>query len=86
MSSGIRVVHLSAGWMSGAGHPFERHPAGVRDAVALDPDRLDASLDHLTLCCCEPGADEAGDHVAIEPMSDHKQFLSGAVRTAGEQF
>jgi hypothetical protein len=28
---------------------------------------------------------QVGDHVTFEPVSDHKQLLSGAVRTAGEQ-
>jgi c-di-AMP phosphodiesterase-like protein len=27
-----------------------------------------------------------GDHVAIEPMGEDKQFLGGAVRIAGEHF
>jgi hypothetical protein len=72
--------------MSGAGHPSSANRPSARDAVALDPDRFAASLNGLVPCSREAGADEAGDHVAIEPMGDHKQFLNGAVRTAGEQF
>ena len=29
--------------------------------------------------------DEGGNHVAIEPMGEHKQVLGDAVRNAGEQ-
>jgi hypothetical protein len=44
------------------------------------------SVDGLDPCRCKSGADEASDCVAIDPMGDYKQFLGGAVRTAGEQF
>jgi hypothetical protein len=29
---------------------------------------------------------EIGDHVAIEPMGEHKQIIGDAVRIAGEHF
>jgi len=65
---------------------FDHLPPRGRNPDPDDLDRLAASLDDLLVCCCKPGADEAGGQVAIEPMNDHKQFLSGAVRAAGEQF
>lgn len=71
---------------SKADRALDRPPAGVSDPDADNLDRLAASLDALALCCCKPGADEAGDHVAIEPMGEDKQFLGGAVRIAGEHF
>lgn len=65
--------------------PFECQPAGVRDAVAPDLDRLSASVDGLNPRRCESGADEARDCVTIDSMGDYKQFFGGAVRTAGKQ-
>ena len=57
----------------------------LRNPDADDLDRLSASLDHLTLCCCKPGADEAGDRRLPEAVAMHKQFLVGAMSAAGEQ-
>jgi len=65
---------------------FDRLPPRLRNPDSDDLDRLAASLHHITLFGREPGANEASDHIGIEPMSDLKQFLGGAVRTAGEQF
>jgi hypothetical protein len=65
---------------------FDRLPPRLRNPEAYDLDRLAASLHHVKLFGREPGSNEAGDNVGIEPMSDLKQFLGGAVRTAGEQF
>jgi hypothetical protein len=65
--------------------PFERHPARVRDAVALDSDRLAARPDRLVPRSYEPGADEAGDCVRTDPIDKYKRFLGGTVRIAGEQ-
>src|SRR5712671_6385334 len=65
--------------------PFERHPARVRDAVAIDSDRLAGCPDRLVPRSCEPGADEAGDRVRTDPIDKYQRFLGGTVRTAGEQ-
>jgi hypothetical protein len=51
---------------------FDRLPAGGSDPEANDLDRLGASLHGLVFCSSKPGAYEAGDHVAIEPMGAHK--------------
>jgi hypothetical protein len=64
--------------------PFERHPACVRDAVALDAHRLTASLDGLVPHSGKPFPDEASDYVTTDLMGE--QFVGGAVRTVGEQF
>jgi hypothetical protein len=53
--------------------PFDRLPPGFGDPDPDHLDRLAASLHHLALCCCQPGADE------------DEQFLVNAVPTAGEQ-
>jgi hypothetical protein len=63
---------------------FDRLPPDFGDPDPTDLDRLAASLHHLKLLGREPRVNEAGDHVGIEPMSDLKQFLGGAVRTAGK--
>src|SRR6266446_1917930 len=63
---------------------FYRLPAGGSDLEANDLNRLGASLHDLAFCSSKPGADEAGDHVAIEPMDAHKQCFSSAMRAAGE--
>ena len=52
----------------------ESFPPRRRDPYPDDLDRLAASLHYLMLFGREPGANEASDHVAFEPMSDHKQF------------
>jgi hypothetical protein len=56
---------------------------------ASDPntDDLDRSIANLHVLASwhrKPAADKASDHVAIEPMSEHEQFLSCALRIAGE--
>ncbi len=63
---------------------FYRLPAGGSDLETNDLDRLGAGLHGLAFCSSKPGADEAGDHVAIEPMGAHKQCLGSAMRAAGE--
>lgn len=45
--------------------------------------RLAASRDYLTLCCCKPGADEAGDHVAIVGDPDPSGLIRPAARPHG---
>jgi hypothetical protein len=63
---------------------FDCSPSSFGYPDPHDLDRLAASLHHLALCCCEPVADETGNHVAIEPVGDHEQLLGGAVWIAGE--
>ena len=58
---------------------------GIRDPDANDFDRPAASPHGLAPCCRKPRADEASDHVAIEPVGEHKQFLASALRIAYEQ-
>ncbi len=75
---------LLPGVHGGLPSSFDRLPPRLRNPDTDDLDRLAASLHHLKLLGREPRVNEAGDHVGIEPMSDLKQFLGGAVRTAGE--
>jgi len=58
----------------GGSSPFNRPAPRLRDPDTDDLDRLAASLHYLMLFGREPSPDEASDHVAFEPMSDHKQF------------
>jgi hypothetical protein len=67
------------------GLPSDRLPPGGRNPDPDDLDRLVASLDHLTLCCCEPGTDEADNRRPPEAVAMHKQFIVGAMPAAGEQ-
>jgi hypothetical protein len=46
---------------------------------------LGASLHSLAFCRRKPGADEVGDHVAIEAVGAHKQCLGSTTRADGEQ-
>jgi hypothetical protein len=64
--------------------PFERQPARVRDAIALESDRLAASPDGLVPYSCEPSTDEASDYVTADPIDAYERFLGGAVRAAGK--
>jgi hypothetical protein len=64
---------------------FEHSSAVVRDTDPDDLDRLAASLDHLSLYCCEPSADETDDRRPPEAVAMHNQFLVDAMPTAGEQ-
>jgi hypothetical protein len=83
---GLGCLGTSTRWTDEPDRPsFERHPARVRDAVALAASRLAASPDGLIPRSGETCADEAGDCVTTDPMDDHEQFTSGAVRTVGEQ-
>ena len=60
---------------------FDRLPPDFGDPDPTDLDRLAASLDYLTVCCCEPGA-EADKHLPLEAMAMDEQLLVGAVRRA----
>jgi len=44
------------------------------------------SLDDLSICCCQPGADKTDDRRPPEVVAMHKQFLVYAVPATGEQF
>jgi hypothetical protein len=44
-----------------------------------------ASLHVLAPRHRKSAVDKASDHVAIEPMGEYEEFLSGALRIAGEQ-
>jgi hypothetical protein len=65
---------------------FDRLPPGIGDSDSPDLDRLAASLDHLTLCCCGPATDESGQYPTHQAVAEREQFLVRAVPTAGEQF
>jgi hypothetical protein len=41
--------------------PFDHLPPSGRNPNPDDLDRLAARLDDLSICCCKPVADEAGD-------------------------
>src|SRR5258708_20352269 len=56
----------------------------ARDPDADDLNRSAASFHVLAPRRCKPAVDKASDHVAIEPMNQHEQFLSCALRIAGE--
>jgi hypothetical protein len=64
---------------------FDRLSPDFGDPDPTDLDRLAASLDYLTLCCCEPGTDEADKHLPLEAVAMDEQLLVGAVPAAGEQ-
>jgi Ku protein len=59
---------------------FDRLPTGFSDPDANDLDRLAASLDGLALCCCEPGADEAGEHSTCESVGQPQPPSEGPHR------
>ena len=63
----------------------ERSVPRVSDSNADDLDRSAASLHVLKPRHCKPAFDEVSDHVAVEPMNEHKQLICGALRIAGEQ-
>jgi hypothetical protein len=87
MPLGCCCLGLSTRWTNEPGwRPFERHPACVRDTVALDANRLTASPDGLVSHSCEPRRDEAGDYVTTDLIDEYKHFIGGAVRIVGEQF
>jgi hypothetical protein len=56
------------------------------DPDADDFDRSAASLHVLTPRHRKSAADKTSDHVAVEPMDDHEQLLSGTFWVAGEEF
>jgi hypothetical protein len=62
---------------------FDRPPAGVGDAVALDHDLSAAHPHGLALCRGEPLADQVGQHVDGEAIGEKPRF-GVAAWTAGE--
>jgi hypothetical protein len=64
--------------------PLARLPAGLSNRDMGGLDHLVASLDDHALCCCEPGADEAGNRIAIELLDEHERFLAGVAPVAGK--
>src|SRR5260221_14745532 len=65
-------------------HSSIARPAGVADAVALDPDRSAAHPQGLALRCGEPLADQVGQHVDGEAIGEKPRF-GVAAWTAGEE-
>jgi hypothetical protein len=63
---------------------FERHPAGIGDAVALDPDLSTAHPQGPVLRRGEPLADQVGQHVDGEAIGEQSPF-GVAAWTAGEE-
>src|SRR6266481_1857115 len=63
---------------------FNRPPAGVADAVALDPDRSAAHPQGLALRRGEPLADQVGQRVDGEAIGEQSPF-GVAAWTAGEE-
>jgi hypothetical protein len=61
---------------------FEHPPAGIRDAIALDPDVLAAHPQGLALRRGEPLADQVGQHVEGEAIGEKPRF-GVAAWTAG---
>jgi DNA-binding CsgD family transcriptional regulator len=57
--------------------PFDRLLACFSDRDTHDLDHLVASFEDHALCCCESGADEAGDRIAIEVLDEHERLLAG---------
>jgi hypothetical protein len=64
---------------------FDRLPPGGEDSDPTDLDRLAASLDYLTLCCCEPATEECGQLPTVEAVAEREPFLVRAVPAAGER-
>ena len=64
--------------------PFDHLPPRLRNPDPGDLDRLAASFDGLTLCCCKPEPDEADKHLPPEAVATDKQFLVDTLQTAGE--
>src|SRR6266853_1982423 len=66
--------------------PFKRPPARITDLDTGHLDRRTVGRRHcLALRRCKAFVDEAGDHVAVEFIGEHKQVLYDAVRSAGKQ-
>jgi hypothetical protein len=65
---------------------LDRPPPRSRYPDADDLNRSAASLHVLKPRHRKPAFDEVGDHVAVEPMNEHKQLICSALRIAGEQF
>jgi hypothetical protein len=64
---------------------LDRLPPSFGDPDPTDLDRLAASLDYLTLSCCEPDTDEADKHLPLEVVANDEQLRIDAVPAAGER-
>jgi hypothetical protein len=63
---------------------LDRLPACFSDRDMDDLEHLVASLEDHALCCCEPGADETGDRIAIEVLDEHEPLGAGVAPVAGK--
>jgi hypothetical protein len=73
----------SEAWSASLTRPssFDRLLARFSDRDMVGLDHLVASLEDHSLRCCEPGADEAGDRIAIQVLHEHR-FLAGVAPAA----
>jgi hypothetical protein len=82
---GVALNEASAHCINPSIFGSESVPPRACDPNADNLYRSVASLHVLSPCHRKSAADETGDHVAIEPKEEHKQFLGGALRIAGKQ-
>jgi hypothetical protein len=67
--------------------PFERTPAVVCDAVALDPDcETSALCSGLAYHPCECGKHKTGEHLGREAIRYDEHFLANTGRSFGKHF
>ena len=75
------TIDQTTAWSSA----FERLPAIVRGAVALDLGCWTTRSHVFSYHRCKPGEHKASQHPAAEAAAEDKQFLVDAVPAAGEQ-
>jgi len=81
----ITMIHTGVTAAAPLYSTFDHLPPRRRNPNADDLNRLSASLDHLTLCSCQPLANETDERLLPEAVAMDKQFLVDAMPTAGEQ-
>jgi hypothetical protein len=76
---------VTADGCDGARSTLKSPSTSVGDYQTNDLDRLAASLNGLAASRCKPSADEASDHIAIEPMHERKLVLRHPMQNAVKQ-
>jgi hypothetical protein len=72
---------ISTRWTNEPRRPtFERHPARIRDAVAINSHRQAGRADNFVSRSCKTCADEASDCVTTDCMDEYERFLCGTDR------
>src|SRR6266849_1946535 len=80
-----QLSEVCVAFMRGLRSFLDRPPPRIRDHDLANLDQRVAGHDHSSLHRRKPSTDEARQHPPSEAVAVPEQFLSGAMRVAGQQ-